>query len=146
MMTTVNVPHFDIESFKAMRFSYSMDDDIAVVHIDQPQPAVTIEVDDGWYLRVANDEVVGIELHGLQRVFLSNSFYSRMFAPAVQELAEFTGESILERAGGVSVSGTIEELPRTMHLLIFMIGQATMKYQDARRGEYSDAGRTLLAS
>jgi hypothetical protein len=145
-MTTHTSPHLNLESFKSMRFRYNVDDDIAVVHIDDPRPAITVEVDDGWYLRVAEQEVVGMELHGLQRIFLSSSYYSRVFAPALDELSERAGQPILKITDATTVSGTVEELPQTMHLLIFMIGQATMKYQEDRREEFIDAGKALLTS
>ncbi len=142
-MAQTLTPRFNLEGFQRLSFSYDLEDDIAYVHIDGPVPAVTVEVDDGWYLRLRDDEVVGLELHGLQRIFLATPFYARVFSPAIGELESFSGRALSE---GFQVEGSINELPKTTHLLILMIGQAVVKYEAIQRAEATDAGRVLLGS
>ena len=36
----------------------SYNDDVAVIHLNGPRPAVSEQADDGWYLRLADGEVV----------------------------------------------------------------------------------------
>ena len=134
----------NLEGFKRLVFTYDDEDDIAYIHVDGARPAVTERVDDGWYLRLDGDAIAGMELHGLKRIFLSTPFYSSVFQPAILELEDYTGGSFDE--GGVSAEGQIGKLPRTSHLLIFMIGQAMVKYETARRLEFEDAGRELLTA
>lgn len=141
-MTAVTSPYFNLEGFQTLDFHYRGDDDVAVIHIDGPKSAVTWEVDDSWYLRVADDEIVGMELHGLQRIFLSTKLYAGLFRDALDELLEAGGSEDLGE--GLNVGGSIEDFPKTTHLLIFMIGRASEKSDAVLREEYADAGRILL--
>ncbi len=143
-MRPTRMPSVNLEGFSHLLFVYDDEDDVAYIHLDGPRPAMTERVDDGWYLRLADDAIVGMELHGLKRIFLSTPFYSSVFQPAIHELEEFTGGSF--EAGGLSAAGHIDQLPRTTHLLILMIGQAVVKYEAVRQSEFEDAGRALLAS
>ena len=86
--------------------------------------------------------IVGVELHGLKRRFLSTPFYAAVFEPVIQELEGFTGASFDD---GLRAEGHTDELPRTTRLLIFMIGEAVAKFEALRRSQFEDAGRALLA-
>jgi len=143
-MRPTRAPTINLEGFERLVFVYDDEDDIAYIHIDEARPALTERVDDGWYLRLVDDAIVGMELHGLKRIFLSTPFYSSVFQPAIRELEEYTGRSFDE--GGLSAEGPINRVPRTTHLLIFMIGQAIVKYEAVRRSEFEDAGRELLTA
>lgn len=143
---TERAPRFNLEGFDHLLFSWDSGDDVAYLHIDGPRPAVTHEVDDAWYIRVdGKGEVVGLELHGLRRIFLSDPFFAQVFKPAIAELEQFTSRSFFDGGEDISAKGTIDQLPKTTHLLIFMIGQASAKYEARQRQENADAGRALLA-
>jgi hypothetical protein len=45
---------------------------------------------------------------------------------------------------GLDVTGSVDELPKTAHLVIFLMGRASEKFDAALREEYADAGRALL--
>ena len=137
-MTEIPSSRFIIEGFSRIWFSYESEDDIVLAHLDEPRAAVTWELGRGWYLRLSEDEdeVVGMELHGLRRMFLDAPLYSELFAPALDEMEQFTGRKL---ASGFLAQGTIQQLPRTTHLLIFMIGQAIEKHETMRYAEYAEA-------
>jgi hypothetical protein len=141
-MRAITSPRFNLEGFGTLTFHYGADDDIAVIHLDGPKPAVTWEVDDSWYLRVADDEIVGMELHGLRRIFLSTKLYAALFRDALAELIQRGGSGDLSE--GLDVTGSVDELPKTAHLVIFLMGRASEKFDAALREEYADAGRALL--
>lgn len=142
-MTQLKSPSVDLEGFDHLVVAYDRADDIAFIHIDGPRPASTEQVDDGWYIRLDDDdEIVGLELHGLKRLFLSTPFFARVFKPAIEELEAFTGRSF--ETDSFRAEGTVGELPRTTHLLILMLGQSFAKYEALQRSEYEDAGRRLL--
>jgi len=136
-------PSINLEGFDRLQFIYDQDDDVAYIHIDGPRAAVTERIDDGWYLRLDEGAIVGMELHGLKRIFLSTPFYAAVFDPAIRELEAFT-ESAFD--GGLQADASIDKLPRTTHLLIFLIGQAVTKFETLRRAAAEDAGRALLAA
>lgn len=143
MVTAMLTPSVNLEGIHKLVFVYDQDD-IATIHIDGPRPALTEHVDDGWYLRVADGAIVGIELHGLKRIFLSKPFYSTMFQPALREIETLAGQSF-DGGGDIRAEARASRLPHTTRLLIFMLGQAMVKYDSARQAEYDDAGRELLA-
>ncbi|MCC7364656.1 MAG: DUF2283 domain-containing protein [Dehalococcoidia bacterium] len=126
-MTTLIQPMLDLAAIRTIEVDYDAEDDLAIIHINGPRPAVTEQVDDGWYLRVAELEVVGIELHGLVRMFLSLPWFARVARPALTELEAYAGQP-LARLGRVSAASG--ELPATTHLLIFLIGQAIGRLHD----------------
>lgn len=130
-MTAHLVPRFDIEGFDHVIFSYDVEDDIALVHIDEPRPAVTEEVDDGWYLRLDRDRIVGLELHGFRRTFLTSPLFGHVVLPALKELEDRTGAGT--DAESFSAQGSTDEMPRTTHLILYMIGAATAKYESCSR-------------
>jgi len=137
-MTEIPSPSFAIESFSRIWFSYESEDDIALAHLEEPREAITWELGRGWHLRLSEDEgeVVGMELHGLRRMFLDTPLYSGVFAPAIHEMEQFTGRKL---TSGFLAQGTVQQLPRTTHLLIFMIGQAIEKHEAMRHAEYAEA-------
>ena len=137
-MTEIPSPRFAIESFSRIWFSYESEDDIALAHLEEPREAITWELGQGWHLRLSEDEdeVVGMELHGLRRMFLDIPLYAEVFAPAIHEMEQFTGRKL---TSGFLAQGTIQQLPRTTHLLIFMIGQAIEKHEAMRHTEYAEA-------
>lgn len=136
-MTEIPSPHFSIEGFSRIWFSYESEDDIVLAHLDEPRAAVTWELGRGWHLRLSDEgEVFGMEIHGLRRMFLDAPRYSEVFAPAIHEMEQFTGRKL---ASGFLAQGTIQQLPRTTHLLIFMIGQAIEKHETMRYAEYAEA-------
>jgi uncharacterized protein YuzE len=146
MMARTLSPQFNLEGLRALVFSYDPEDDVAFLHIDEPRAAVTVEVDDAWYVRLADSEVVGMELHGLRRVFLSTPFFSRVFQPAIAELEAHAGAELFQGGGEeIVVRGTVEQLPKTTHLLILMIGQALAKYEGLQKAELAAAGRVFFA-
>lgn len=136
-------PSIDLEGFERLLFTYDQDDDIAYIHIDGPRPAITERIDDGWYLRLDDGAIAGMELHGLKRRFLSTPLYATVFQPAIQELEGFTGANFDD---GLQADGPIDKLPRTTHLLIFMIGQAVAKFEALRRAQAENAGRAILTA
>ena len=141
-MTEIPSPRFAAEGFGRIWFSYESEDDLALAHLDEPREAVTWELGRGWHLRLSEDgdEVVGLELHGLRRMFLNAPPYSGVFAPAIREMEQFTGRKL---AGGFLARGTIRQLPRTARLLVFMIGQAIEKHEAMRRAGYARAAPAL---
>ena len=139
-------PRFNLEGFNHLLFTYDPRDDIAFLHVDGPQPAVTTEVDDAWYIRIREGEIVGMELHGLKRIFMSTPFFSKVFEPSMRELEEFTGKRFYDDDDDeITAEGTIDQLPKTTHLLILMIGQAIAKFEALRKAEVADAGRAFFA-
>ncbi|MGH2633421.1 MAG: DUF2283 domain-containing protein [Tepidiformaceae bacterium] len=141
-MTLTLTPSIDLEGFDHLVFTYDHDDDIAYIHIDGPRAAITERIDDGWYLRLDGGAIVGMELHGLRRIFLSTAFYAAVFEPAIRELEALAGSTFDE---GLHADRPIDKLPRTTRLVIFLIGQAVTKFETLRRAEAEDAGRALLA-
>ncbi|PZC43286.1 MAG: hypothetical protein DK306_002133 [Chloroflexi bacterium] len=135
-MVSALTPRFDIQGLKRLRFSYDAEFDLANIHIEAPQPASTIEVDDGWYLRLSDEAIVGMELHGLKRIFLSSTLFARVFTPSLDELRQHTGKTIDE---DFTADGSAQELPHTSHLLLFMLGAAAMKLQARQLAETTDA-------
>lgn len=145
-MTLSTLPRFNLEGFTHLVFSYDAEDDIAYLHIDGPRASVSTEVDDAWYLRLADDEIVGLELHGLKRMFLSTPFFASVFKPAIAELQQVTGKRFFDGADeDIHAEGSIDELPQTTHLVILMIGQAVAKYEALQKAQYATAGRNVLA-
>ena len=142
-MQPTRTPSINLEGFDRLLFTYDQDDDIAYIHIDGPRHAITERIDAGWYLRMDEGAIVGMELHGLKRIFLSTRFYAAVFEPAIRELEAFTGNAFDE---GLQADGPIDKLPRTTHLLIFLMGQAVTKFEALRRAEAEDAGRALLTA
>lgn len=140
---TPGTPWVDLDALNRLVFLYDGEDDIASLHIGSAQPAISEQIDDAWYLRLDGDRIVGMELHGLERTFLSDPFYAKAFTPALQELRESTGRSL--GIDGLRAEGSFAELPSTARLLIFLIGVATAKYQRMVRDHFSDTGRDLLA-
>jgi uncharacterized protein YuzE len=138
------MPPVDLDGFLRLLFAYDSEDDIAYLHLDGPRPAITEQVDDGWYLRLHNGSVVGLELHGLKQLLLSTPFYSSVFAPAIEELEACTGKSF--DRDSIRAEGPIDEMPKTTHLTILLIGRAIEKYESARMAENEDAGRRLLTA
>ena len=142
-MQTKTTPTIDLDAFRHLQLSYDPADDIAYIHLDGPRAALTEQVDDGWYLRIAEGESVGMELHGLFRLFLSTPFYAGVFAPALRELEQATGHSV---DGGLEISASVDELPKTAQLVVLLLGQAVAKLDALQRIEAEDAGKALLAS
>ena len=137
-------PRLNLEGFQAIQFSYDRDDDIALVHLDAPRPAMTTELEDGWHLRTADGEIVGLELHGLKRTFLSTPFFAAVFTPAIEEIEAATGRKFFDRDGGdIHAEGPTGAFPRLTHLMILMIGQAVAKYEALQKAQY--AGQTSRA-
>ncbi len=142
-MFSAVTPSIDLTGFRHLVFAYDIEDDILYAHINGPLAADTEQVDDAWYLRVEGDEVVGLEIHGLKRTLLSTRFFSKMFKPALIEVEEFTGVSY--RQASFDAEGTVEQLPHTAQLVVFLIGRAIEKYETMRQAEYQEAARRLLA-
>ena len=140
-MSTPVAPDFDIDGFERLLFNYDAMGDIAYLHVDEVRAAVTVDVDDAWYVRLAGNEVVGLELHGLRRIFLSNPFFSKVFTPAIRELEEFTGTQLFSGDADFTAQGSTVELPKTSHLLIFMVGQALARYEAMQRAGYAALSR-----
>jgi uncharacterized protein YuzE len=143
-MHSAGTPSIDLEGFRRLLFVYDGEDDIAYLHLDGPRAAITEQADDGWYLRILDGSVVGLEIHGLKRLLLSTPFYSSVFAPAIDELEGYTGMSF--DGDSIRADAPIGELPKTTHLAILLIGQAIEKYESARMAEYEDAGKRLLTA
>ena len=138
-MTLSTLPRFNLHGFTHLVCSYEAEDDIAYLHIDGPGASVSTEVDDAWYLRLADDEIVGLELHGLKRMFLSTPFFASVFKPAIAELQQVTGKRFFDGADeDIHAEGST-------HLVILMIGRAVAKYEALQKAQYADAGRNVLA-
>jgi hypothetical protein len=140
-VSSVVSPRIDIEGIERVVFAYDTEDDIVYLHIGAPRPALTVEAGDGWNLRMADGEIVGLELHGFCRAVLSTTFFAHVTKPAIKELEQLGGASFND---GLSVQGSIEELPKTTRLLILMIGFAVSKLQDSQRDAAAEASRKLL--
>ena len=127
-MTSMMAPSVNLEAMHVLQFDYDGDDDIAYIHIDGPRSAITEQVDDAWYLRLAQEdgEVVGMELHGLRSVFLKNPYFTKAFLPSIEELEAYTGLPFARAS--LRIEGTVERLPRTTHLIILLIGLAIGMY------------------
>lgn len=141
-MAATNLPSVNLEAFDHLLFVLD-EDDVAYLHMDGPRAAITEQVDDGWYIRIADEAIVGLEIHGFKRVLLSTPFYSRTCRPALDEIEKFTGRSF--DSDSIHAAGTIDELPKTTHLVMFMMGLALSKFSALRHAEFEDAGRQLLA-
>lgn len=136
-------PSMDLEGFKRVVFDYEADDDIAFIHFDAPRAAITEEVDDGWYLRLTDDTVVGMEMHGLRRVFLSQPQFASVFEPAVRELELRAGRPL---EAGIVIEGEINDLPRTTHLSIFLVGQGLARLEAIRRRGFEASASEIQMS
>lgn len=73
---------------------------------------------------------------------MSTPFFSQVFKPAIDEIGTFTGKPF--GAESFSAQGSVEQLPKTTHLLILMIGLAVAKFENLRKEEARDAGRYLF--
>lgn len=122
-MTSV-APYVDLPTLARLTFDYDADADLASIHLGEPRPAVSEEVDSGWFLRLddATDEIVGMELHGLKQLAARTPLHARVVGPALQELEGFARTAADE--GGFRATGNLDELPRTTQLVILMLGQA----------------------
>lgn len=143
-MYPAGTPRVDLEGFRRLVFAYDAEDDIAYLHLDGPRAAITEQAGDGWYLRILDGSVVGLELHGLKRLLLSTPFYSSVSAPAIAEIEAHTKSSF--DADSIHAEGEIGDLPKTTHLAILLIGQAIEKFESGRIAEYEDAGKRLLTA
>lgn len=143
-MYPAGTPRVDLEGFRRLVFAYDFEDDIAYLHLDGPRAAITEQAGDGWYLRILDGSVVGLELHGLKRLLLSTPFYSSVCAPAIAEIEAYAGASL--DADSIRADGAIAELPKATHLAILLIGQAIEKYESVRMAEFEDAGKRLLTA
>jgi len=143
MIQSTRTPSIDLEGFTSIVFGYEAEDDIAMIHFDGPRPAITEEADDGWYLRLADDTVIGMELHGFRVGMLTRPQFLRAFEPAIRELEAHAGKSL---ESGLVVSGTLAELPRTTHLAIFLTGQGLARLEALRQEEMKAAARKFFDS
>lgn len=137
MTTGAATPHLDAEGVRSLCFSYEAEDDIALLHVGEPRPAVTFDLGGGWHLRVDDDdgEVVGMELHGWRQFFLDAPSRVSAVVPAMREVEAFTGRTLRENIVAVA---TVEQLPATARLLIDMISEAIALYEV----EYGGAAST----
>ena len=142
-MTRVHTPRLHLASVTEVTFAYDPRDDIAILHIGRPRPGITDEVDAGWYLRLTGDEseVLGIELHGLRRKFLSDAFFAPVFTAALDEIQQHTGQTI---DAPLDITGAATAYPHTSQLLLFLLGQATARFTALQRAEYNEASEGLF--
>lgn len=138
------LPTINLEGLERLVFAYGGEDDIAYLHIGGPRKAITVQADDSWYLRVADGEVVGLELHGLRRAFLTTPLFSAVFKPVIDEMEALSGASFFGDEG-FRAEGPPTELPKTFRLLILLIGQGLARYQIALQEEF-DGRRSLVAA
>ena len=141
METHVLAPTFDPQSIRVIAFSYwGRDDDIASIHINERRSAFTIEVDGGIYLREADGNVVGMEVHGFSRAFADSTVLSRVAIPAIAEIEAFAGSKLEE---SFDIRATAEELPLTTQMLIFVIAHALATHEAELRAEYAEAASAV---
>lgn len=137
METHVLTPTFDPQSIRVIAFSYwGRDDDIASIHINERRSAFTIEVDGGIYLREADGNVVGMEVHGFSRAFADSTVLSRVTIPAIAEIEAFAGSKLKER---FDIRAAADELPLTTQMLIFVIAHALATHEAELRHGYAEA-------
>jgi hypothetical protein len=134
----------DLDGVTRLRFDYDGEDDIALFHVGGPRPAVTEDVGDGWYLRLVDDEIAGLELHGLRRRLLTTPFYARLFRPAIRELEQLSGQTI--EADRLVVDAAPEAVPMTTRLLLLLVGQALTRLETIQRAEYEAAAGRLRSA
>lgn len=132
-------PHFSPERVTRVRFDYDAEFDIASFFLEGPQPGVTDEVDDGWYLRIdeATNTVIGIELHGLQQYFVTDPCHMDAFPAALAEAERAATER--SEHGSYTVEGTAQTLPNISHLIIYLIGVAKEKWDRQQRDHQGNA-------
>lgn len=143
-MLAYETPSLTLENLRSVLVGYERGDDILYLYINESQPAVTEPLDGGWYLRIVGDEVAGLEIFGLQAICLADPFYARLFAPAMAEIEAFTGKSFA--SDDIQATATVEGLPRTAQILIFLMGQAITRYETIRQAEYEAAARERFAT
>jgi len=143
MMLSSRTPSVDLQGLKRITFGYDRKYDVAVFHLGVPQTANTDEVDDSWYLRNVDDEIVGLELHGLKRILRATPAHSMMFKPVAHEIEAVTGLSFDRE--DIRAEGSVQELPCTTQFLLILIGRSIEKYETMRQAEYQEAARRLLA-
>ena len=128
-MEKSELPSLDLANFTEVHFSYWTGDDILVVHINAPRPAINEEFGSGWYLRVSNDgsEALGFEVHGVKSKLLDDPLFAPVFRPALAEVRSHADEvdSIIRAAGSVA------ELPHTSVLVAFVLGYGMAKLEAA---------------
>lgn len=144
MTAPAATPMVDLDGVTHLRFDYDGEDDIALFHMGGPQPAVSEEVGDGWYLRLVGDAIVGLELHGLRRRLLTTPFYARLFRPAIRELERVSGETL--EAERLVVEAAPEAVPITTRLLLLLVGQALARLETIQRTEYEAAAGRLRSA
>lgn len=126
---------YSFDGVMRLRFDYDRDDDIALFHMGGPRPAVSEDVGDGWYLRLVDDGIVGLELHGLRRRLLTTPFYARLFRPAIRGVLEMLSGETLE-AERMVVDAAPEAVPMTTCLLLLLVGQVLTRLETIQRLEY----------
>lgn len=138
MTTGAIAPRLDAGAVRSIRFSYDAEYDIALLHLNEPRPAVTHDLGDGWHLRVDDDdgEAVGLELHGWRLRFLDAPSRASDAALAMREIEAFAGRTLDE---DIVAAAPVERLPHTARLLIGMAGEAIARYES----EYAGAGTSL---
>lgn len=137
-------PMVDLDGVTRLRFDYDRDDDIALFHMGGPRPAVSEDVGDGWYLRLAGDGIVGLELHGLRRRLLTTPFYARLFRPALREIERLSGQTL--EAERLVIDAAPEAVPMTTRLLLLLVGQALTRLETIQRVEYEAAAGRLRSA
>jgi hypothetical protein len=141
MTTTESSPLLDLEAFTSLCFSYDAEYDIAHFHVGAPRGGVAEDIGRGWYLFLTEDEdeVVGLEIHGLKRTLEHSVFLKRTFASALAELERTTGKHFLAEGGeDVRVDGSTEQLPCSARFMTLLLGQAVAMYEATlRAGGYT---------
>lgn len=134
MTTGAVAPRLDAGAVRSIRFSYDAEYDIALLHLNEPRPAVTYDLGDGWHLRVDDDgEAVGLELHGWRLRFLDAPSRASDATLAMREIEAFAGRTLDE---DIVAAAPVERLPHTARLLIGMADEAIARYES----EYAGAG------
>lgn len=140
MESDARMPTFDPRSIREIIFSYwDRHDDIASIHINERRAAFTIEGDHGIYLREADGEIVGMDVHDFRRAYPHCAALSRVALPAIAEIEAFAGRELGER---FEVRATAEQLPLTTQMLIFVIAYALSTHEAELRAEVAGTGRS----
>lgn len=141
------LPHLDLGAFDRLVVSYDSESDVLVFHVGPPRAAVGSNAGDGWYLRLVDDEIASVEVHGLQRTMVQTPSLTASAKPAILELERAAGRSLFRAdSDGIRVEGSSDDLPMTARFVILLAGQAMARHEALKRSAYAEASRGALSA
>jgi hypothetical protein len=132
MSTPVNLPRIDLRAFNECTWDYDAEVDVALVYFT-PQCDQRLQVDHGWFLRLAGRDVTGVEIHGVRRMAYTDRFLAELLRATMTELDRGPNRDPLGvLADSIARTGDWQSRPQLMRLGYTLIGIAAGKLSAAR--------------